>query len=308
MALQLVYVDDTAPGATGNAGIVFDGTGSYTTDNTINGSEIVLTGNLDSDSINTNDLVVMQSTILNGTVQINGSFTSGSTKFTIDSTTGDIYSAGTIDIDGIATFNNSIVSLGSLSLSADSNFSVNTNRFTIDAATGDTTTLGNLIVNGTISSNNGFVSSKGIDCNGDIDVNNSNVTIVGTTGNITTIGSLEVGTNLTVTGNTSLSSALSLGATDHNATSGNVVLELTSLYEGFTTNNAAPINATLADGLQGQLKIIRLNTFHTSNLIVTPANTNGGYSNITMTASGNYAILIFVGTGWTVVDAYATLA
>lgn len=108
-----------------------------------------------------------------------------------------------------------------------------------------------------------------------------------------------------LTGNTT---GLALqGAVAVAATSGAVAVPVTNLYSSYTTNSSADIAATLADGVVGQMKIIKLDVFDTSDLVVTPANLNNG-ATLTFDATGEIAILLFVGTGWEIVYNTSTLA
>lgn len=95
------------------------------------------------------------------------------------------------------------------------------------------------------------------------------------------------------------------GATEHAPFSGPIELSPTDVYQGFTTNNVDSILASLADGTVGQKIIIRLTNYDTHPLLVTPANMNDG-TTISFDAHGMYAVLVFVGTGWTYV--YGTAA
>lgn len=91
------------------------------------------------------------------------------------------------------------------------------------------------------------------------------------------------------------------------ATSGAVVVPVTTLFSGYVTNATAAIAATLADGLApGQLKIIKLTTKDTNNLVVTPANFGDG-STLTFDATGEIAILVWDGADWRVVYSTATV-
>jgi len=101
--------------------------------------------------------------------------------------------------------------------------------------------------------------------------------------------------------------AVSDGATSNAATSGVVVVPITEEYSGYTSNATAAIAATLADGVVGQTKIIKLELKATNNMVVTPANFNNG-TTITFDASLEVAILKFVGTGWEVIYTNATVA
>ena len=91
------------------------------------------------------------------------------------------------------------------------------------------------------------------------------------------------------------------------ATSGAVAIPVTNLYSGYTTNSTAAITATLADGTAGQVKIIKLETKDTNNMVVTPSNLADG-STITFDATGEVAVLVFDGTNWQVVYTNATVA
>lgn len=97
------------------------------------------------------------------------------------------------------------------------------------------------------------------------------------------------------------------GAAQVAATSGAVVVPVTNLFSGYTTNATAAIAATLADGLfPGQLKIIKLTTKNTNNLVVTPANFGDG-TTLTFDATGEIAVLVWDGADWRVVYTTATV-
>lgn len=97
------------------------------------------------------------------------------------------------------------------------------------------------------------------------------------------------------------------GAAQVAATSGAVVVPVTNLFSGYTTNATAAIAATLADGLfPGQLKIIKLTTKDTNNLVVTPANFGDG-TTLTFDATGEVAVLVWDGADWRVVYTTATV-
>jgi hypothetical protein len=91
------------------------------------------------------------------------------------------------------------------------------------------------------------------------------------------------------------------------ATSGAVVVPVTNLYTGYTTNATADITASLADGVAGQMKIIKLVTKNTNDVVLTPANLADG-TTITFDATGEVAVLVFDGTNWQVVYTNATVA
>ena len=91
------------------------------------------------------------------------------------------------------------------------------------------------------------------------------------------------------------------------ARSGATVVPVTNLYSGYTTNATAAIAATLANGVAGQMKIIKLVTKNTNDMVLTPANLADG-TTITFDATGEVAVLVFDGTNWQVVYTNATVA
>jgi hypothetical protein len=91
------------------------------------------------------------------------------------------------------------------------------------------------------------------------------------------------------------------------ATSGAVAVPITNIFSSYITNATAAIAATLADGTVGQLKIIKLKTLDTNNMVLTPANLADG-TTITFDATGEVAVLMFVGTAWEVIYTNATVA
>lgn len=98
-----------------------------------------------------------------------------------------------------------------------------------------------------------------------------------------------------------------VGATSNAATNGALATPITEIYSGYTTNGTAAIAASLADGVDSQIKVIKLETFDTNNLVVTPANLTEG-STLTFDATGEIAILMFVGTSWQILYNTSTLA
>jgi len=111
-------------------------------------------------------------------------------------------------------------------------------------------------------------------------------------------GTITAGVTGAVTGNVT-GLALQGGAAVA-ATSGAVVIPITNLFSSYTTNATANIAATLADGVAGQMKIIKLTTKDTNDMVITPANLSGG-STVTLDATGDSVILIFSGTEWHII-------
>ena len=128
-----------------------------------NGSNIFLTAN-DTNATFNNNLVV------EGTLDVDGNFEVGLSKFNVVAASGNTQIDGTLDVDGIVTF--------------DTN----------------TTIGGNLIVNGTttdlntnleVSGTGAFASAVGID--GNFDINTDKFTVASSTGNTVIAGTLDIG-------------------------------------------------------------------------------------------------------------------
>jgi len=114
---------------------------------------------------------------------------------------------------------------------------------------------------------------------------------------------LQVDTSITG----DLTGTVYAGATSSGALSGAVICPLTELYTGYTTSATGDITIALADGVAGQMKIIKCETKVTSDVIITPTNL-GGYATITLDTTGDVAVLVFDGTNWQIVASTATLA
>jgi len=128
-----------------------------------NGSNVFLTAN-DTNATFNNNLVV------EGTLDVDGNFEVGVSKFNVVAASGNTQIDGTLDVDGIVTF--------------DTN----------------TTVGGNLTVNGTTTDLNttldvsgvaGFASAVGID--GNFDINTDKFTVAASSGNTVIAGTLNIG-------------------------------------------------------------------------------------------------------------------
>ncbi len=104
-----------------------------------------------------------------------------------------------------------------------------------------------------------------------------------------------------------LSEGIIAGATANAATNGAVTCPLNEVYSGYITNATADITIALADGVAGQIKIIKCETLDTSDVVITPTNL-GGYATITLDTTGDVVVLVFDGTNWQIVSSTATLA
>jgi len=167
------------------------------------------------------------------------------------------------------------------------------------------TASGTLAVTGAVGCAASITLGAGADLLGsstsDITINTNKFTVAGATGNTVVAGTLAA------TGITTHAAGVAFGATENIATHGVVAIPITKGYQGYTTDSSSAIAATLADGAVGQRIFIILTTKDTNNMVVTPANLNGG-TTLTFDATGEYAELMFVGTGWTVLTTTATLA
>lgn len=186
-----------------------------------------------------------------------------------------------------------------------SDIAINTDKFLVEATTGDVTVGGNLTVDNNSIFTGDVTCSLELDVTGDFKINTDKFTVASASGNTDIAGTLNV------TGQSSfvdiLSSGLGLGATSNAATSGAVTVSLDTLYDGYTTNATANIDASLADGKAGQLKIIKLENKVTNNLILTPTNFSDA-TTITFDATGKIAVLVFESSGWQLVYTNATVA
>lgn len=148
--------------------------------------------------------------------------------------------------------------------------------------------------------------------NSDVALNTNKFTVDAGTGNVLVAGTLTqtgaaaLASTLGVAGVSSFAEACGFGADNNAATSGAVTVPVDTLYDGYTTNDTADIDATLADGEDGQLKIIKLVTKDTNDMVLTPANLGDG-TTITFDATGEVAVLVFDGTNWQVVYTNATV-
>lgn len=144
-----------------------------------------------------------------------------------------------------------------------------------------------------------------------IAINTNKFTVDAASGNTLVAGTLGITGALTIgemaaSGVATFNNACEFGATDNAATSGAITIPLDTLYDGYTTNSTASIDASLADGQPGQLKIIKLVTHDTNDLVVTPTNFSD-CTYLVFDQSNKKAILLFDGTNWQIVYTDATL-
>jgi hypothetical protein len=105
-----------------------------------------------------------------------------------------------------------------------------------------------------------------------------------------------------VTGNVT---GLALQGGSATAIAADGAIPVTSLYSSLDSSGGA-LAMTLADGVAGQMKIIKCDTAG-NNAVVTPANLKDG-STLTFDAANEVACLVFDGTDWCIVANTSTLA
>lgn len=98
--------------------------------------------------------------------------------------------------------------------------------------------------------------------------------------------------------------AIGFGAGDFPPLSGTVEVPLDTIFTGYITSPSGVLNATLLDGLPGQLKFIKLNTHATYNLHVNPTHFIDG-TRLNFTVTGQYALLIYATGGWAFISGTA---
>ena len=155
-----------------------------------NGSNVVLTAN-DTNATFNNNLVV------EGTLDSDGDFEVGASKFNVVAASGNTQIDGTLDVDGVATLDTNttvggtlgvtgattlsstlaVTGVGSFSTAVgiDGNFDINTDKFTVAASSGNTVIAGTL--------NIGSLNTAASDVRGAI---NEHEADIGTVGNLTT--------------------------------------------------------------------------------------------------------------------------
>ena len=331
MALQVVAVNDAAPGACTDVGLVYNGSTTLTSSKIIAGTAMTMssTAAITGNTTVGGTLAVTGATTFTGAVTANGGITLGAgddligsatsditintNKFTVAGATGNTVIAGTATITGALTQTGAVAAAASITLgagadligSATSDITINTNKFTVAGATGNTVIAGTLTQTGAVAAAASITLGAGADLIGsatsDITINTNKFTVAGATGNTV------IGGTTTLTGVTSASAGVAFGATENAAANGAWAIPITKGYQGFTTNATGALAATLADGAVGQRIWLVLTLKDTNNCVVTPANLNSG-TTITFDTTGDYAELMFVGTGWEVLHATATVA
>jgi hypothetical protein len=123
-------------------------------------------------------LDVVNITTLDSIINANGGIAVDTDKFTVADVSGNIHTAGTLDVAGVSTFDNLI--------NANKGIAVDTDKFTVEDATGNTHTAGTLDVVGISTFDNLINANKGIA------VDTDKFTVEDATGNTHTAGTLDV--------------------------------------------------------------------------------------------------------------------
>ena len=219
--------------------------------------------------------------------------------FTVNSTTLNIETTGNMGLTGDnilfnATSDLSLVSVANTSVSAV-DFSVNSTTLNIE-------TTGNMGLTGVdvllyATSDLSLVS----------DVNTSvsavDFTINSTTLNIETTGNIGItGDNilLNATNNGNISFVGGIVAATEGITSSSAI-SLTTLITTFDTTDGG-ITGTLSNGTNGQMKILIAESITGANLVTIEPTSLIGYSNIILPTTGSSATLVYISSGWVVVN------
>lgn len=196
---------------------------------------------------------------------------------------------------------------GAITGGASTDITLNTDKFAVDATNGNTAIAGVCSVTGDLTTQGAFNSV------GNLAVNTNKFNVTAASGNTAVAGTMAVTGNTTLSGTlgvsgiTTLSEALAAGAASNAATSGFVIVNIKRLYDGYTTDSNADIDASLSTGAAGQLKIVKLELKDVNNLVLTPQNFRDG-TTITLDATGEVAVLVCDGTNWNLVYTNGTVA
>jgi len=190
------------------------------------------------------------------------------------------------------------------------NFAVNTDKFAVLAASGNTTIAGTLTQTGAVAAAASITLGAGADLIGsatsDITINTDKFTVAGATGNTVVAGTCTITGTLTQTGAATFGGAVVMGATADAAAHGAVALSITELFTLVSSDADSNQAATLADGADGQMKIIKMETDGGNDVVLTPANFRDG-ATITFDNANEILILVFGDSTWNLVYTDATV-
>jgi len=130
---------------------------------------------------------------------------------------------------------------------------------------------------------------------------------------------LDVDTHINTTSIRALGDVIIEGICTHNGavglggnqvlpgTHGAYVIPLTGLFTMLRTDETANIDASLANGQTGQLKIAILADYGNHDVVITPANFGNG-TTLTLDAAKQYAVFLFDGFEWWALSHNGTIA
>lgn len=181
----------------------------------------------------------------------------------------------------------------------DTDIALNTDKFTVDAGSGNTLIAGTLAAGGSIT------LGAGADLIGsgtsDITINTDKFTVAGDTGNTVIAGTCSIAGVLTMT------EAVGFGATIEASAHGAYAIPIDEMVTNVSTNFTADLDATLADGEAGQLKVVILDTDGGNDVVITPDNFGNG-TTLTLDTASDYAVFAFDGTEWWAISHSGTIA
>jgi len=175
------------------------------------------------------------------------------------------------------------------------------------------TTDGTTITSAKIIAGTSATMSGTLGVTGNVAVNTNKFNITAASGNtavagtLTSAGAVTCSTTCAVTGVLTCGDAVAQPMSLVSSTNGAKVIDVTAKLVTYITNSTADIDASLADGVDGQEIIVILGTRNTNDVVITPANLANG-TTITLDASGERAHLIFDGTNWHIVSTTGVVA
>jgi len=317
MALQIVAVNDAAPGACQDVGMTWNGSTTLTSSRIIAGTSCTMSGTLavtGNVAVNTDKFTVTAAsgnTLVAGTLAVTGAPTF----------TGNATCSGTLTVDGASTLTGATTQTGILTCADDiiggasSDIAINTNKFTVAAGTGNTVIAGT----GTITGASTFTGAQALVGNTthtgtiiggaatDITLNTNKFTVDATNGNTLIAGTAEVTGTMAQTGIATFAAACLFGATADSAAHGAVAIDITEMVTLVSSDGDSDQDATLADGGDGQLKIIKMEADGGNDFVLTPANFRDG-STIKLSSANEVMVLAFCDSTWNLVYTDGTVA
>ena len=178
----------------------------------------------------------------NGNVDIYGNLDIRSGNFTVASGSGNTTIAGTLDVAGATTINDSLFIDAANEVFRIRNGSDNTDRFSVDTDNGNTHVDGTLNVDGAVD------LGSTLEVSNNLTVNSNKFTVFAGSGNTSILGTLNVGNNtdisgtLDVDGATTINNTLTLvGGSSNLTVGGNAVISGDLTVNGTTTTISSTV-------------------------------------------------------------------